>query len=156
MIENADLNEAAGCTCRRARRTARQLIRIFDTALEPTGLTANQFEVLAYLYGSNIERRGHVPVGSLADLIGKHPSTLNRDLEPLKRQGLVADIVVPTDSRVRGLTITGKGRAKFSKAVPFWRRAQSNIEKTLGMKTTRALNELLDTAFAKLVEITRI
>jgi DNA-binding MarR family transcriptional regulator len=154
VVENIDLNETAGCTCRRARRTTRQLIRIFDTELEPTELSANQFEVLVYLYGCGIERRGPVSVGALADLIGKHATTLNRDLKPLKEQGLITDVVVRTDSRIRGLTIAGKGRAKLAKAVPFWRRAQSRIQKALGVNTTRAFNDLLDVAFAKLKKIT--
>lgn len=155
MRENIDLNETAGCTCRRARRTTRQLIRIFDTGLEPTNLSANQFEVLVYLYGCGVEGRDYVSVGTLADLIGKDATTLSRDLKPLKEQGFVADVAVRADRRVRGLAITGKGRAKLGEAVPFWRRAQKRIQKTLGVNTTRALNDLLDLAFAKLTKITR-
>ena len=154
MLETIDLSETAGCTCRRARRMTRQLIRIFDNALQPTGLSANQFEVLVYLHGCGVERKGHVSVGTLAGLIGKHPTTLNRDLKPLKVQGLVADVAVRADSRVRGVIITSKGRIKLSKAIPFWRGAQSGIQKILGIKTTRTLNELLDLVFAKLETIT--
>jgi DNA-binding MarR family transcriptional regulator len=154
MLENIDLNETAGCTCRRARRTTRQLIRIFDTALEPAGLSANQFEVLVYLYGCGVQRGSHVSVGALADLIGKDATTLTRDLKPLKKHGLVADIAV-RDRRVRGLAITRKGRIKLSKAIPFWRSAQSLIQKALGLKTTQALNELLDLAFGTLGKIAK-
>jgi len=153
MLEKIDLNETAGCTCRRARRTARRLIRIFDTALRPSSLSANQFEVLVYLYGCRVERRAPVSVGVLADLIGKHPTTLNRDLKPLKQQALVNDMVIPADNRIRGLMITAKGHAKLSKAVPLWRHAQRNLQKALGLKTTRALNKLLDLAFARLAKI---
>ncbi len=155
VVGNIDLNETAGCTCRRARRATRQLIGIFDTALEPTGLSANQFEVLCYLYGCSLDREGYVSIGALADLIGKHATTLTRDLKPLKDQGLVADIPVRVDRRVRGVMITARGQAKLAKAVPFWRRAQSRVQKTLGVKTTRALNDLLDLSFARLAPITK-
>jgi DNA-binding MarR family transcriptional regulator len=137
----------AGCTCLRARRTTRQLTQIYDQALEPVGLTVNQFGLLA-----NLDGRGRVSIGALAELAGKHPSTLNRDLKPLKAQHLVTDVADPADRRVRAILITRKGATKLRKALPFWRRAQSQVEATLGAELARALNGLLELASVKLTK----
>jgi DNA-binding MarR family transcriptional regulator len=146
------IREISGCTCLRARRTTRHLTQIYDCALEPVGLTINQFGVLACLYGSSLEGQDHISIGALADLIGKHPTTLNRDLRLLVAQGLVADAPGPVDRRVRALLITGRGRTKLRKAVTFWRLADTQLREALGVKAVLALNTLLDLALAKLAK----
>lgn len=150
MADPIDLREVSGCTCLRARRVSRQLTQSYDRALQPVGLTVNQFGVLAKLYGATQGGRTGLPIGVLAERLGMHPTTLNRDLKPLKAQNLIADRVDATDRRVRAVTITRKGRAKLAKAVPFWRRAQKRLEETLGAEATRALNDFLDLAASRL------
>ncbi|HEY6254518.1 MAG TPA: MarR family winged helix-turn-helix transcriptional regulator [Xanthobacteraceae bacterium] len=150
MADPIDLREVSGCTCLRARRVSRQLTQSYDRALQPVGLTVNQFGVLAKLYGATQGGRTGLPIGVLAERLGMHPTTLNRDLKPLKGQNLIADRVDATDRRVRAVTITRKGRAKLAKAVPFWRRAQKRLEETLGAEATRALNDFLDLTASRL------
>jgi DNA-binding MarR family transcriptional regulator len=152
MAEKIDIGEIAGCTCLLARRATRQLTQIYDAALEPAGLTVNQFGVLALLYGSTLGGRGPLSVGALADLVGKHASTLNRDLKPLGARGLVADMHDPTDRRIRTLSITAKGRALLRKAIPSWRKAEAQIRKSLGAKMMLKLHRLLEAASAALEE----
>lgn len=152
MAEKIDIREIAGCTCLLARRTTRQLTQIYDAALEPIGLTINQFGVLAHLYGSTLAGRGHLSIGALADRIGKHPSTLNRDLGPLGVRGLVADARDPSDARVRAVRITARGRAQLSKAIPHWRRAEAKIRSSLGAETVVALRGLLELSSVKLTK----
>lgn len=140
MIADMDIGAAReSCTCLRARRASRQLTQIYDRALGPAGLTVNQFGLLASLAG-----QGRLSIGAVADLIGKHPSTLNRDLKPLAAQGLIAAATDPDDRRVRGVRITAKGRARLRKALPLWRRAQTEIQAAIGHDAMRDLNELLD------------
>ena len=150
MADPIDLREVSGCTCLRARRLARQLTAAYDRALKPVGLTVNQFGVLAKLYGATRGSPTGLAIGALADRVGMHPTTLNRDLKPLKAQDLIADAVEGSDRRVRAVIITAKGLAKLRKAIPLWRRAQKRLEAALGAEPTRALNELLDLASAKL------
>src|SRR5215469_1185842 len=113
MTDPIDLREVSGCSCLRVRRIARQLTQAYDGALAPVGLTVNQFGVLAKLFGASRGGRQGVPIGALAARLGMHPTTLNRDLKPLRAQGLVGDAVDASDGRVRALTITAKGRAKL-------------------------------------------
>jgi DNA-binding MarR family transcriptional regulator len=150
MADPIDLREVSGCTCLRARRVARQLTGAYDEALKPVGLTVNQFGVLAKLYGATRGGPTGLPIGALADRVGMHPTTLNRDLKPLKAQNLIADAVEGSDRRIRAVIITPKGLAKLRKAIPLWRRAQKQLEAALGAEATRALNDLLDLASTKL------
>jgi DNA-binding MarR family transcriptional regulator len=150
MADPIDLREVSGCTCLRARRVARQLTGAYDEALKPVGLTVNQFGVLAKLYGATRGGPTGLPIGALADRVGMHPTTLNRDLKPLKAQNLIADAVEGSDRRIRAVIITPKGLAKLRKAIPLWRRAQKRLEAALGAEATRALNDLLDLASTKL------
>src|ERR1700733_843519 len=115
MTDPIVLNEVANCMCLRARRVTRRLTHIYDTALEPIHLTANQFGVLSFLYGPTLGGRDHVSIGALAERVGKHPTTLNRDLKPLEVLGLVASVENPADRRVRAIQITSKGRTHLRK-----------------------------------------
>jgi DNA-binding MarR family transcriptional regulator len=152
VADKIDIREIAGCTCLLARRATRRLTQIYDAALEPVELTINQFGVLAYLHGATLDGRGHLPIGALADLIGKHASTLNRDLKPLSARGLVVDTDDPADRRVRAVRITGKGRAQLRKAIPRWRQAEAIIRRSLGAETMLELRGLLELASAKLTK----
>ena len=78
------------------------------------------------------------------------PTTLNRNLKPLEAKALVGNAADPADRRVRTVLITEKGQAKLQKAVPFWRRAQAQVEEALGAEAALALNGLLDLSSAKL------
>jgi len=150
MTNPIDIQEVAGCTCLRARRAARHLSRMYDAALEPFGITVNQFGLLAKLLGARLHGHPGLSIGALADRVGMHPSTLNRDLKPLKIRKFVADAATPGDRRVRAVQITKKGEAALRQAVPAWRRAQAQVRDVLGLEVTLALNGLLDLASAKI------
>jgi DNA-binding MarR family transcriptional regulator len=147
MAEAIDLREISSCSCLRLRRTARHLTRLYDRALEPAGLTVNQFGLLANLRGAG---SAGLSIGALAERLGMDPTTLNRDLKPLQAAGLVRDTADPGDRRVRLVLVTAKGRARLAKAVPHWRRAQHQTEEQLGRESTQNLNALLDLVASKL------
>ena len=148
MSEDIDIGAIRdSCTCLRARRASRRLTQLYDRALAPVGLTVNQFELLAHLDGG-----GPLSMGALADTVGKHPSTVNRDLRPLSAQGLIAAAADPADRRVRSLRITAKGSARLRRAMPLWRQAQAQVQQAIGADATRDLNDLLDLAAARLKE----
>jgi DNA-binding MarR family transcriptional regulator len=144
-----DMREISGCTCLRVRRTARRLTGIYDRLLEPTGLTINQFGLLAHLHGASEAGKASLPIGMLAELVGMDPTTLTRSLRPLAAQRLVADVAAVDDRRVRSVAITEAGRRKLAAAVPPWRLAQAKVVASLGEETTLSLNGLLDRAAAR-------
>jgi len=152
MDDHIALDEVTGCTCLRARRAARQLSRLYDGALEPAGITANQLGLLAKLLAARRRGLTSLSLGELAERVGMHYSTLNRDLKPLKRGGFVRDGRDEGDRRIRTISITNKGRAKLAEAIPAWRRAQAHVQDTLGIEVMLSLNALLDLACAKVTE----
>jgi DNA-binding MarR family transcriptional regulator len=57
-------------------------------------------------------------------------TTLNANLKPLERRGLLTSSV--DDRRSRRLTLTPAGRALLIKAFPVWKRTQAATESLLG------------------------
>lgn len=145
-----DIQEVVGCTCLRMRRATRRITQIYDHALAPGGVTVNQFGLLAHLYGASLAGRPGFAIHVLAVRLGADPTTLNRTLKPLQEKGLARDVADPSDRRVRLVQITEKGRRELAKVMPLWREAQARVEKALGSKSMRALNDLLDLSAAKL------
>jgi DNA-binding MarR family transcriptional regulator len=123
--------------------------QLYDHALEPTGLTVNQFGLLAYLCGASLART-NASIGTMAEWLGMDPTTLNRNLKPLLVKGLAKNVLDPADGRVRIVAITEKGLRMLREAVPRWRNAQANVEKAIGAKSIAELNTLLDLSSAKL------
>ena len=124
------------CTCCHVRRAERKLTRMYEAALEPSGLTAMQFAILAAI--ARNPSAGRVQIAELLDM---DTSTLSRGLAPLMREGLVA----VADGKIRSghLELTADGRKTFEAAVPMWQKAQSAVHKALGGTQTKDLHHLL-------------
>jgi DNA-binding MarR family transcriptional regulator len=150
MVMDRTLQEAMGCSCLRIRRAARQFTQIYDHALEPAGLTVMQFGLLANLFGARVRRSEASSIGAIAEWLGLDPTTLNRNLKPLKARGLVKDQSDPSDGRLRIVQITEKGRRELQDALALWHQAHNRVEQTLGRKQRLALNDMLDHSMAKL------
>jgi len=116
----------AACVCLGVRKAARQVARRYDDAFRPLGITSGQFSILSALL-----RDGAVPLGALADLLGMDRTTLNRNLKPLEDEKLIATTATKEDRRVRGLSLTNKGRALLDRAIPIWLTAQADSERRL-------------------------
>ncbi|MGO9047698.1 MAG: MarR family winged helix-turn-helix transcriptional regulator [Xanthobacteraceae bacterium] len=132
------------------RRATRRVTQFYEHALGPTGLTVNQFGLLAYLYGASRAPAHASSIGTIAEWLGMDPTTLNRNLKPLLAKGMVKNVPDPADGRVRIVQITDKGMRALSEATPRWRKAQAEVEKTIGAKSTAELNALLDLSSARL------
>jgi DNA-binding MarR family transcriptional regulator len=148
VMEN-DLQKIVGCTCLRMRRATRRVTQLYDHALEPAGLTVNQFGLLGYLYGTSLAR-AKPSIGTIAEWLGMDPTTLNRNLKPLLAKGLVKNVSDPADGRVRVVQITDKGACTLREALPRWRNAQADVEKAIGAESVAGLNTLLDLSSSKL------
>ncbi len=118
----------AACTCANLRKAARVVTQRYEAALQPTGLKATQFTVLATL-----TKRGDLPLTQLADALVLDRTTLTRNLKPLAGQGLIT-IENERDQRVRRIKLTAKGSKAFKAALPHWEKVQSKIVAGLGHK----------------------
>jgi DNA-binding MarR family transcriptional regulator len=109
-----------------------------------------QFGVLARLHALGSKGQAGVSLGALAQRVGRHPSTVTRDLQPVVKAGLVTLADDASDRRVRTARITAKGTTLLQKAFPLWREAQARVRETLGSDATSDLKRALDQASAAL------
>ncbi|MDF2884406.1 MAG: transcriptional regulator MarR family [Clostridiaceae bacterium] len=125
------------CACRNLRRTSRVVTQYFDKAFQPVGLRATQFSLLA-----DISYRDSSTVGELADALLMDQTTVTRNVEILRKNGLIDVRIGDDDSRKRCIKITESGTAKLIEAIPSWEKAQQHIEKEIGKER---YEEFLDT-----------
>ncbi len=116
------------CTCANLRKAARVVTQAYDAALQPSGLKATQFTVLATLAAE-----GDVPLTRLAEALVMDRTTLTRNLKPLMRDGLVR-IDHEDDRRVRKVVLTEPGRTALEAARPYWEGAQARVHRALGQE----------------------
>lgn len=117
-----ELSETRGCHCLAARRTAREITRLYEEKLRPHGLRATQFSILAAL-----AQTGPKPIGELADLLGLERTSLTRSASVLERDGWLESLD-SDDARLRPLRLTERGRRKLREALPAWKAAQDLVE----------------------------
>jgi DNA-binding MarR family transcriptional regulator len=134
--ESADYMAAADCFCLASRQAARQITRLYDGAMQKSGLRSTQFTIL-----SQLMLRGELPIGKLAGLLGMERTTLTRNLTPLGQRKLIS-IHAGDDPRARLIGITAQGRAAVRRGFPYWSRAQAQVGKLLGAEGQSALKVL--------------
>ena len=133
------LNSLGDCTCFNMRKASRTVTQVFDEALQPSGLRATQFSLLAALYFS-----GPVGVGDLSRELVMDRTTLTRNLKPLAAQNLVRS-VPGEDRRTRALSLTSRGKKTLLKALPLWEEAQARVIRRLSRNTWKDLLKHLRT-----------
>ena len=128
------------CLCGRLRRATRTLSRLYDEALEPSGLTITQFSIMRTL-----TRLDHPTLGELADETSHEKSGLWRTLQPMIREGLIE---TGADGRVQRVKLSDQGLMALVRAMPMWREAQRRVDRVLGPRG-RALIDLLSDVEAR-------
>ena len=124
------------CMGMRVRRAARVVGNYYDLHLKSVGLKGTQFTLL-----NAILLNPSITITQLADLLLLNRTTLNRNLKPLERQGLVRTNH-GKDQRTRVLELTREGRSILLRALPLWVEAQSGVVETLGIRIQRLTEDL--------------
>ena len=124
------------CMGQRVRRAARVVGNYYDVHLKSAGLKGTQFTLLNAIY-----LNPSITITQLADLLLLNRTTLNRNLKPLERQGLVRTSH-GKDQRTRVLKLTHEGKSILQRALPLWLEAQSGVVETLGMRIQRLTEDL--------------
>jgi len=78
LIKTLRNDVATVCVCRKTRETARKISRLYDDLLQPAGIKATQFTLLAA-----ISVQGDATLTELAESLGMDRTTLSRNLKPL-------------------------------------------------------------------------
>lgn len=125
------------CTCANLRRASRAVTRLYNRELQPDGIGITQFTVLMAL-----DRTGEISQGRLGEILALDSTTLTRMLELLKKRGWVR-AKEGDDRRMRIFRLTKAGQEKFEQSMRHWKRAQDQVQATLGEKTMGQLRGLL-------------
>ena len=120
----------------RVRRAARVVGNYYDVHLKSVGLKGTQFTLLNAIF-----LNPSITITQLAELLLLNRTTLNRNLKPLERQGLVRTSP-GKDQRTRVLILTQEGRSILLRALPLWVEAQSGVVETLGSRIQRLTEDL--------------
>ena len=132
-----DMNGTGYCASFNFRRTARAGTRLYDMALQESGMRSTQFAILV-----GIAKKQPVSVGDLAGVLFIDSTTLTRSLRLLQKEGLIA-ISKRAAKRQRFVTITGKGEDALGRSLPAWRKAHEHFVARVGSEYWMGLrNEL--------------
>ena len=132
------------CACFNTRKTARLLGQFYDRALEASGLRNTQFTALAV-----VERYGSISITDLARAMDIERTTLTRNLQVLRRDGLLK-LGTGVDARSKTVALTPKGRRRLEAALPLWSAAQKSVLQGFGGKRWRSLRGELEAMRASL------
>lgn len=94
------------CNCFAVRKAARQISRLYDAFLEPSGLRITQFLILAAL-----DEQQSASINALAERLDIERTAMGKMIGFLERDGFVTMRPAPTDGRVRIVELTPEGRA---------------------------------------------
>jgi DNA-binding MarR family transcriptional regulator len=132
-----DLRGTGYCASFNFRRTARAVTRMYDLALQESGIRSTQFAILV-----GIAKNQPVAIGALADVLIIDRTTLTRSLRLLQKEGLIT-ISDRSIMRQRFLSITPKGERTLERSLPVWRKAHERFIATVGSDYwTELRNEL--------------
>jgi len=121
-----DLNGTGYCASFNFRKTARAVTRLYDAALQESGIRSTQFAILV-----GIAKNQPVSIGRLGDLLVIDSTTLTRSLRLLQKEGFIA-ISNRAAMRQRFLTVTAKGERVLARSLPAWRKAQERFVAAVG------------------------
>ncbi len=127
-----------GCTNFKLRQLLRRVSLVYDRAMAECGLKTTQYSLLTH-----VEKLGPITQAELAKAMAMDSSTLSRNLKPLQSAGWVA-ISAGSDARSHALTMTASGRKKRVEAQILWKRAQLQLNETVGLHDVIALHGLID------------
>ncbi len=111
----------------------RLLTRLYDDALEPVGLRANQLTMLSLI--ASMKGLRAVDMGRFLEM---DKSTVSRGLRRLRDKGWVAEEEPPGRGR-KTLALTPEGASILSRAMPAWRAAGEEAQELLGETSAEAL-----------------
>lgn len=126
------------CNCFTVRKAARQISRLYDAYLQPSGLRITQFLTLATL-----NEQQSASVNALAERLDIERTAMGKMIGFLERDGFVKMRQSPTDGRIRMVELTPEGTDLFERAAPLWLEAQQQFSIMNGPKNVAAMRRSL-------------
>jgi DNA-binding MarR family transcriptional regulator len=127
------------CLGLRAGRLHRLVVRRFEQALRPIGLTLSQMQILSAL--TIVE--DPVKPAFVADMLSVERSTMSRNLSLLETKGLVTVTERSASGRSLAVTITDDGLRTLAATRAAWEQAQEALIADLGADVPDTLDSWL-------------
>ena len=140
MTEKGNLDkieDCKECVCFNLRMATRAITQVYDKAMQPTGLRATQFPILAVLAIG-----GPSTITNLSQFLVMDRTTLARNLKPLEKRGFIST-AKGKDRRTKTVTLTEQGADAISDALPRWEKAQKMVVEKMGENRWQATLESL-------------
>jgi len=131
------------CAFSQLKLLGRIVNTIYDQALEPVGLRASQ---LALMWA--IVAMEPVDMTTLGATIHTDQTTLSRTVRTLRRSRLVS-VKPGADRRVKLLSLSATGKARFAAAMPYWEDAQREAGRIMPLDIVNALGKQVRRAVAQ-------
>jgi DNA-binding MarR family transcriptional regulator len=128
--------ETTICYCVAVRTAARKTTALYDSLLEPAGVTLAQFSLLR-----KIRRMGTVSLTRLGLLTELDRSTIGRNVKALEKLRLVR-LGPAEDQREAAVRLTPAGQRALLVGAPLWTEAQRLVEAALGATGAAQLQTL--------------
>jgi DNA-binding MarR family transcriptional regulator len=133
-----DLTGTGSCAAFNVRRTSRVVTALYDSALEPSGLSSTQVGILIAVAKSE-----PVPIGALAKILLTDHTTLTRNLALLSRRGLIS-VSARSTMRRRLVSLTFKGTAALARSIRRWRKIQTHFVGLFGESRWKGMQKALE------------
>jgi DNA-binding MarR family transcriptional regulator len=134
-----DLTGTGYCASLNFRRTSRIVTRMYDTAMQESGVRSTQFAILV-----GIAKLQPVAMGTLGKVLMLDSSTLTRSLRLLQKEGMI-EISKRAAMRQRFLKLTHSGQKALKRSLPLWRVAHARFVATVGAEYWLKLRDELET-----------
>jgi DNA-binding MarR family transcriptional regulator len=121
-----DLTGTGYCASFNFRRTARAVTRMYDATMQKSGIRSTQFAILV-----GIAKNQPISIGALGKILVIEQTTLTRSLQLLRKEGLITTSK-RSAMRQRFLEMTPNGEQALARALPYWRRMQSEFQSAVG------------------------
>jgi DNA-binding MarR family transcriptional regulator len=126
ILANLDLTGTGYCASLNFRRTSRMVTRMYDIAMQESGVRSTQFALLV-----GIAKLQPVTMGALAQVLLLDRSTLTRSLRLLEKERMI-EISKRAAMRQRFLKLTYSGEKALQRSLPLWRAAHARFVEAVG------------------------
>lgn len=125
------------CLCTNLKKTSRLVARVYDAALESTGINAIQYSILM-----NVYKYQPLALPKLAERLDMERTTLYRALDILEKHGFVK-ITEGDEGVTKYVSLTADGKSVTLKAEAKWKKIQDEFVDENGVNRLNQINKML-------------
>lgn len=149
-LSDLDLTGTGYCAAFSFRMAARAVTRLFDAAMQESGIRSTQFALLVA-----VAKKQPVAIHTLSEILFIDATTLTRNLDLLRKDGLLS--ISPRGTmRQRFVTLTAKGESALARSLPLWRKMQDRFISNIGKKHWTELRDEMERLSGLAVELEEI